>query len=124
MTYVYNSIIGERGQALVESLVHLVGSALKEAAATCLVSHYLPNDLEGRTTDEECVAGEYSLASAILHVVANTVLCVARRVDGTNADVANLERLGVARRLRHALAVLATDDFDLRVSQLNELYSR
>lgn len=69
-----------------------------------------------RTANEEGVAGEDGLVAAVLHVVADAVLGVARRVDALDGDVANLEGIPVLGRPGHTVAVLAADDVQLGVT--------
>lgn len=73
------------------------------------------------TTDEESVAGKDSLACAILHVVADAVLCVTRCVDSLYRDFANPEDFLVLRRLCHTLAVFAADDVEFDIAESIEL---
>lgn len=73
------------------------------------------------TADEERVACEYSFIATVLQVVANAVLGVARRVDALHRDAAQLEDLLMLGGLGNTIAVLATDDVELRCSQLREL---
>lgn len=80
----YLRIIWQRGEGLVESLVHLLGSAFKEATAA---------------TNEQGVTGEDSLVVTILEVEADTVLCVAWCVKGSDLDRPDVERLVVCRCL-------------------------
>ena len=72
------------------------------------------------TADEESVAGKDGPASGILHVVADAVLRVARRVHGRDRNVANFERLPVLWRPGDAFAVFAADDGEVG-AQLSQL---
>lgn len=69
------------------------------------------------TANEEGVAGKDGLARTVLHEVANAVLGVAGRVDGTDVDVANLERLGMAWGSRGTLAILTANNLNLGVAE-------
>jgi hypothetical protein len=75
-----------------------------------------------RTTDEKSVAGENGLASRILHVIADTILRVARGVHSRDGNITNLELLLVFWRLGDPLAVLAANDGELLSAQFRQLW--
>lgn len=124
-TYIDNSLVRQRSKTLIQRLVHLRSIALEKATASYPTKSetalFLLRKSEP-TADEERVAGKDGLAGAILHVVTDAVLRVARRVHGLDRNVANLEHLFVLGRLRDALAVLAADDAELGVAEGVELY--
>jgi hypothetical protein len=59
---------------------------------------------------EQRVAGKDHSLVSILHVPADAVLRVARRVQGFHQDAAKGAALVVARSPRHGVRVLACDD--------------
>lgn len=75
------------------------------------------------TTDKERVACEYCPAGIVLHVEADTVLCMARRVHSFDLDVSQLEGFFMRGRLGYAFAVFAADNRQIRCAQLGELPS-
>lgn len=74
-----------------------------------------------RTANEKSITGEDCLAGRILHKIADAVLRVARRMDGPDRDVADLESLLVLWRLGDSLAVLAANDGELLIVQISKL---
>lgn len=74
-----------------------------------------------RTANEKSITGEDCLAGRVFHKIADAVLRVARRMDGPNRDVADLESLFVLWRLGDSLAVLAANDGELLIVQISKL---
>lgn len=73
------------------------------------------------TADEKSIPCKDSLFIAILHEETNAILGVAGRVNTLHGDVTQLEGLAMARRLGDALAVLASDNVQLRSPKFSEL---
>jgi hypothetical protein len=73
------------------------------------------------TADEKRISGEDSLIPAVLHIKADTVLRMTRRVDALDADGTQLEDFIVGGCLCDSLAVFAADDVYLGVVQLSQL---
>lgn len=63
-----------------------------------------------RTGIEERISCKHSLPGLVFHEEADTVLCVARRVDTPDGNVAQLERFFMLRCLGNGFAVLAAND--------------
>lgn len=93
-------VVGERGEDLVESPVHLRGGAFEEFAAAAN---------EKGVSCKDC-AFRWGFG-CIFEVVADAVLGVARRVEGGDGDVfPDWELRGVGWSFGDGLAVLAADD--------------
>ena len=71
-------IVWQRGEGLVQCLVHFLGRALEEAPASA---------------NEHCVTCENGLVLTVLEVEANAVLCVAWGVESGHLDGADVECL-------------------------------
>lgn len=65
------------------------------------------------TADEQGITSKDGLSSAILHKVADAVLCVAGRVNTRHLDITNLKCLLVFGCLGDAVTVFATNDVQL-----------
>lgn len=74
-----------------------------------------------RTAVEERVSREDHLLVAVLREPAYAVLRMARRVEALDSDAPDLEAVAVGRGLRDGLAVLASDDGQVRGPQVAAL---
>lgn len=95
MPRIHLCVIRQRAQDLVQSLVHFLCVALEEAPAAA---------------DEKRVACEDGFVGAVLEEIADAVLGVARRVERSDFDGADFECRVVGWGGCHAGAVLASDD--------------
>lgn len=73
------------------------------------------------TADEEGVASEHGLASAVLQEVADAILGVAGSVDVGHLDITQLCDFVVLGSLCYSLAILATDDGQVGSAELSKL---
>lgn len=72
---------------------------------------------------EKRITSKDDLVVPILHNPANAILCVARRMQSLDGDVANVETLAVGRNLVDLLAVLTADDFEVGEAESSALYT-
>lgn len=96
--------------------MHFRGRALEKPATSCisLVWTQSAHAVAKLTSDKQSITGEDNLVVSILHEVADTVLCVAGRVQRLNGDaLSDLEDFAVCRGPGDRLAILAADDREL-----------
>lgn len=77
------------------------------------------------TSDEQSIPGEHRLLASILHIIADAILCMARRMESRDFNsVSNLECRIVLRCPSYFAAVAAADNRHLKVLELQAVSAR